>query len=102
MRGALIYMRSIVVLVLLLGLSFTMVAQQSPASPQVRTAEQQFKNIKVLQGTPADQVVIVMHIIEESLGVNCEYCHVANDFPKDDKEPKQTAPKMIQMVIDLN
>jgi hypothetical protein len=76
--------------------------QQSQTPPQVRTAEQQFKNIKVLQGTPADQVVIGMHVIEQSLGVNCEYCHVANDFPRDDKEPKETARKMIQMVSDLN
>lgn len=102
MRGVLIYMRSITILAALYGLSFTVAAQQAPASPQVRTAEQQFKNIKVLQGTPADQVVIGMHVIEQSLGVNCEYCHVANDFPKDDKEPKQTARKMIQMVMDLN
>lgn len=102
MRGVLIYIRSIAILAALFGLSFTAAAQQASASPQARTAEQQFKNIKVLQGTPADQVVIGMHVIEQSLGVNCDYCHVANDFPKDDKEPKQTARKMIQMVMDLN
>jgi photosynthetic reaction center cytochrome c subunit len=102
MCRALIYIRPVAILVVLFGVSFTMAAQQAPASPQVRTAEQQFKNIQVLKGTPADQVVVGMHLIEGALGVDCEYCHVANDFPNDDKEPKKTARKMIQMVRDLN
>ena len=42
-------------------------AAQQPAA--ARTAEQQYKNIKVLQGTPANQVVPAMHVIEKSLGV---------------------------------
>jgi hypothetical protein len=102
MCRALIYIRPVAILVVLFGFSFTMAAQQAPASPQVKTAEQQFKNIQVLKGTPADQVVVGMHLIEGALGVDCEYCHVANDFPNDDKEPKKTARKMIQMVRDLN
>ncbi|HZP33702.1 MAG TPA: c-type cytochrome [Candidatus Acidoferrales bacterium] len=75
---------------------------QFPAYAQVKTAEQQFKNIKVLQGTPADQVVVGMHLIEAALGVECEYCHVENDFAKDDKKTKETARNMIKMVRDLN
>ena len=74
----------------------------SVAHAQVKTAEQQFKNIKVLQGTPADQVVVGMHLIEAALGVECEYCHVENDFPKDDKKTKETARNMIKMVRELN
>jgi hypothetical protein len=74
-------------------------AAQQPAA--ARTAEQQYKNIKVLQGTPANQVVPAMHVIEKSLGVDCEFCHV-EDRSKDDKETKQTARKMITMVLDLN
>lgn len=81
--------------------SLTVAAQQG-TGPQARSAEQQFKNIKALQGTPADQVVIGMHVIEESLGVNCLYCHVENDFPNDEKKAKETARSMIKMVRDLN
>jgi len=102
MHGALIYMRSVRIMVVLLVFSVAIAVQQTPASAQVRTAEQQFKNIQVLKGTPADQVVVGMHLIEGALGVDCEYCHVENDFPSDDKEPKKTARKMIQMVRDLN
>jgi photosynthetic reaction center cytochrome c subunit len=103
MGGALIFRRITKLFVLLLAISPVLAAQQQSQAPaQPRTAEQQFKNIKVLQGIPADQVVIGMHVIEESLGVNCEYCHVANDFPKDNKELKETARKMIRMVMDLN
>ena len=86
---------------LLLAGALIMAAQQ-PSSAQVKTAEQQFKNIQVLQGTPADQVVVGMHLIEGALGVECEYCHVEGDFAKDDKDTKQTARKMIKMVRDLN
>lgn len=74
-------------------------AAQQPAA--TRTAEQQYKNIKVLQGTPANQVVPAMHVIEKSLGVDCEFCHV-EDRSKDDKATKETARKMITMVLDLN
>ena len=74
-------------------------AAQQPAA--VRTAEQQFKNILVLKGTPANQVVPAMHVIEKSLGVDCEFCHV-EDRSKDDKQAKQTARQMITMVLDLN
>src|SRR5262249_41988492 len=34
--------------------------------------------------------------------VHCEYCHVENAFDKDDKKPKQTARKMMQMMFTIN
>ena len=76
---------------------------QAPAG-QVRTAEQQFKNIKALTGTPASQLNTGMHLIEGALGVECEYCHFEseNDFAKDGKQPKETARKMMTMVMDIN
>ena len=37
-------------------------------------AEQVFKNIQVLKGTPANQVVPSMQFIANSLGVECEFC----------------------------
>jgi photosynthetic reaction center cytochrome c subunit len=67
-----------------------------------KTAEQQFKNIQVLKGVPADQIFPTMQFIAASLGVECEFCHVPPDFDKDDKKPKQTARKMMEMMIAIN
>jgi hypothetical protein len=86
-------------------LVFAQVRAQAPAPAQpVRTAEQQFKNIKVLKGTPAAQLTVGMHLVEGALGVDCEYCHyeAENDFAKDGKEPKETARKMMAMVAEIN
>lgn len=67
-----------------------------------KKAEEQFKNIKVLKGIPAEQVFPTMEFISASLGVNCEFCHVKNAFEKDDKKPKQTARKMMEMMFAIN
>jgi outer membrane lipoprotein-sorting protein len=66
------------------------------------TAEQAFKNIQVLKGIPADQLQPAMQFIAASLGVECEFCHVQNEFDKDDKKNKATARKMIQMQMAIN
>jgi len=84
--------------VLAFGVTLCAAAQQ--AAP-ARTAEQQYKNIQALKGTPANQVVPAMHLIEKALGVDCEFCH-EEDRAADTKEPKQTARKMIAMVMDIN
>lgn len=44
-----------------------------------KTAEQAYKNIQVLKGTPAAEVVPAMRVIGDSLGVNCDFCHI-DDF----------------------
>ena len=69
---------------------------------QVVTAGQKFKNIKVLNEMPADQMGKVMNLFSASLGVNCDYCHVENDFAKDGKEEKESAREMIKMTLGLN
>ena len=68
----------------------------------LRLAEQQFKNIQVLKGIPADQLIPTMQFIAASLGVECEHCHVAHANEKDDKKAKLTARKMISMVMAIN
>ena len=67
-----------------------------------KTASQQFKNIQVLKDIPADQLIPGMQFITASLGVDCEYCHVEHAFDKDDKKPKITARKMIEMMFTIN
>jgi photosynthetic reaction center cytochrome c subunit len=85
---------------------------QSPAAPAQSSgsaplAEQQYKNIKVLKGIPADQVIPAMEFIAASLGVECEFCHVRREhggmaFEKDEKKPKEIARKMILMMNAIN
>jgi hypothetical protein len=67
-----------------------------------KKAEEQFKNIQVLKGIPAEQLFPTMEFISASLGVKCEFCHVKNAFEKDDKKPKQTARKMMEMMFAIN
>ncbi len=78
----------------------------APQSPAPKLAEEQFKNIKVLKGVPADQLFPAMQFITASLGVECEFCHVRGDrgldFDKDDKKTKQTARKMMEMMFAIN
>src|SRR5438105_3804563 len=75
---------------------------QTPSGGAPRLAEEQFKNIKVLKGIPAEELFPTMQFITASLGVECEFCHVKNAFEKDDKKPKQTARKMMEMMFAIN
>jgi hypothetical protein len=74
----------------------------APAAAAPRLAEEEFKNIQALKDIPADQLIPSMEFISASLGVECEFCHVARAFEKDDKKPKVTARKMIGMVMAIN
>lgn len=67
-----------------------------------KTASQQFKNLQVLKSVPADQLIPTMQFITASLGVDCDYCHVEHAFEKDDKKPKVTARKMMEMMLTIN
>ncbi|MEZ5425413.1 MAG: c-type cytochrome [Pyrinomonadaceae bacterium] len=71
---------------------------------KVETAGEKFKNIKVLNDMPADQMGQVMNLMAASLNVNCKFCHVSNDadFEKDGNEHKDIAREMIKMTFELN
>ncbi|HEX4545930.1 MAG TPA: c-type cytochrome [Candidatus Acidoferrum sp.] len=73
---------------------------ESGAPPKL--AEEEYKNIQVLKGIPAEQVIPSMQFIAVALGVECEYCHVAHANEKDDKKAKLTARKMISMMMAIN
>jgi hypothetical protein len=83
-------------------------AQSGAAAPSTasagapKKAVEQFKNIQVLKDIPADQLIPAMQFITASLGVECEFCHVEGAFEKDDKKPKQTARKMMEMMFAIN
>ena len=85
------------------GLAFC--ALQMPAMSQGdRPVEQLSKNIQVLKGLPASQMLTVMHLMRASLGVQCDYCHVAENekYWMDDKQPKKIARQMILMTAEIN
>jgi hypothetical protein len=77
-------------------------AEPSTTTPSPKTTEQVYKNIQVLKGVPADQLIPAMQFITASLGVQCDFCHLENAFDKDDKETKQTARKMMRMIFAIN
>jgi outer membrane lipoprotein-sorting protein len=77
-------------------------AQSGAPAAGPKKAEEQFKNIQVLKGIPADQLVPGMQFITASLGVECQFCHVDGAFEKDDKKPKVTARKMMAMMFAIN
>jgi hypothetical protein len=81
--------------------AFLFIANKGETQTATETAGQKFKNIKVLNDLPADQLGKVMNIFAESLGVKCAYCHV-NPFDKDEKPEKATAREMIKMTLALN
>ena len=69
-----------------------------------KPVEQANKNIQVLKGFPNSQLITVMHFMRSSLGVRCDYCHIAENgkYWMDDKPPKQIARRMIEMVTEIN
>ena len=90
-----------VILALLLGVfSFAQDAKKA------ETSAQKYKNIKVLKDLPADQLGPLMHKINTSLGVKCDYCHVINadhsGFDLDTKPQKQKAREMIIMTREIS
>jgi hypothetical protein len=66
-------------------------------------AEQVFKNIQIFKGFPAARLLRVMELgYSRSLGVNCEHCHVVDQWEKDDKPTKPIAREMAKMVQTIN
>jgi hypothetical protein len=76
-------------------------AQVSPAN-EGKTAEQVYKNIKALTGTPANELNQSMHLMKGAVGLDCIYCHIEREWEKDVKPAKEVARKMIVMMNDIN
>src|ERR1051326_5170232 len=91
--------------VIVVGFAFA----QEPAPPAHRQmpdpnkpAGEAFKNVQLLKEVPAGQFLKAMQQISASLGVQCNFCHVQNDFASDEKQEKKTARSMITMVHTIN
>lgn len=89
-----------------LGIFVLALAGALPGSAQLvppgKTTDQFYKNIQVLHGMPAEDLLPEMRLFAGALGGDCEFCHVQGDLSKDDKETKQKARQMIAMVLSLN
>jgi photosynthetic reaction center cytochrome c subunit len=91
-------------------LSLRLRAAQEPSSQRSmaaepdmsKPAEEVYKNIQVLKGVPASQIIPAMEFITSSLGVGCEHCHVRGKFDADDKKPKKIARLMMKMMFAIN
>ncbi len=65
-------------------------------------AQEPPKNLQVITGMSRPDVWQVMNQMASGLGVNCHYCHVADDVASDAKPEKRKGREMMRMVIDLN
>jgi photosynthetic reaction center cytochrome c subunit len=77
-------------------------AQHGGGESPAGLAEQVYKNITELKGTPADQIGPAMQFISTALGVECTFCHVPEKFEADDKPAKKTAREMMAMTAMIN
>lgn len=74
----------------------------TPAEMEGKTAGQVYKNLKVLQDIPANKLIDGMRYITVALGQECQFCHVRDNFPSDDKKNKITARKMMAMLFAID
>jgi hypothetical protein len=66
-------------------------------------AETVFKNIQILKGRPAAQVLGIMQMgFSRSLGVTCTHCHTPEDWSSESKNKKQIAREMWTMQANIN
>jgi hypothetical protein len=93
--------RSPLRLFLALAATLATAATTQPARVGDPPVEQTQKNIRVLRGLPASQLIPVMAVMANSLGVTCAHCHT-EEWESDEKPPKERARRMLRMTFDLN
>lgn len=76
--------------------------KQKLAGHEDEPAETFFKNIEILKGKKASRLPAMMSALTGLLGVGCSYCHVPNEWAREDKPTKQTARKMFRMIGRIN
>ena len=80
-----------------------MLAGAVVSAQDTRPAEQVYKNIKVMKGVPANQIIQGMHLIKTALGVDCTHCHVEMEWDREDVQPmKDKARAMYVMMTEIN
>ena len=60
------------------------------------------KNLQVLdKNMSKDDLKKTMEAFAAQLGVKCQFCHVDEQYEKDDKKQKSDARKMIKLVMEM-
>ena len=73
------------------------------SAQDTRPAETVYKNIKVMKGVPANQIIQGMHLIKAALGVVCTHCHFEMEWDREDVQPmKDKARAMYVMLTEIN
>ena len=73
------------------------------SAQDMRPAEQVYKNIKVMKGLPANQIIQGMHLMKSALGVDCTHCHIEMEWDREDVQPmKDKAREMYTMMVEIN
>jgi len=72
------------------------------AGHEEEPAEKFYRNIEILKGKKASRLPGMMSALTGLLGVDCSYCHVPNEWAREDKPTKQTARKMFRMMATIN
>ncbi|MFQ5696124.1 MAG: photosynthetic reaction center cytochrome c subunit family protein [Terriglobia bacterium] len=70
----------------------------APKQEEDPPAETVYKNIQLFKGMPVSRVDRIMDILNKFLGVECTHCHIQDQWEREDKEQKQIAREMFQMV----
>jgi hypothetical protein len=73
-----------------------------PAAAQPPRRLPPLENIRVLKGWDGAQVREEMRRMSDALAVKCDHCHVQGNFASDEKRPKQTARRMLELTMALN
>jgi photosynthetic reaction center cytochrome c subunit len=92
----------IILLLLIVAGLRPLTAQSPPAEGPPLKAEEFYKNIRVLNGVPADQITPAMYFFASSLGVGCGFCHAPGLDRSPDTAMKSMARRMIVMTSALN
>ena len=82
-------------------------------STGVKPVEEIRKNNQVHKGLPDSHLFLLMNFVGDSLGVNCDHCHMKGEknpqtgedtwlWERDDKKEKATGRDMMRMVLELN
>jgi hypothetical protein len=73
------------------------------SAQDTRPAETVYKNVKVMKGVPANQIIQGMHLIKAALGVDCTHCHIEMEWDREDVQPmKDKARAMYVMMTEIN
>ena len=84
----------------LLGLAIVGLLAVVPGAAQDQGAESGFKNLQVLPKDIAKtDLKALMDSFTEQLDVKCTFCHIVDEYHKDDLQHKKDARRMLQLVM---